>query len=60
MRILDIFFYEGYETTFLFKVALAILRLNEDLILEHDDSITICNLLKRADVDCETLLEVFR
>lgn len=58
LRILDHFFYEGYETTFLFKVALAVLKLQQDEILDQVDGFHVCNVLKRPSVDCEILLSV--
>lgn len=58
LRILDHFFYEGYETTFLFKVALAVLKLQQDELLDQVDGFHVCNVLKRPSVDCEVLLSV--
>lgn len=60
LRILDHFFYEGYETTFLFKVALAVLKLQQDELLDQVDGFHVCNVLKRPSVDCEVLLSTAR
>jgi len=58
LRILDIFFYEGHKTTFLFKVALSVLKMHQDEILDQQDCIHICQQIKQLPIDCETLLKV--
>lgn len=59
LRILDVLFFEGHESTFLFKVALAILKLHQNEVLEQSESLHVCGILKRPSLDCDVLLEVF-
>jgi len=53
-----VFFYEGFETTFHFKVALAVLQLNEETIMQCDDGIMLVTLLKKTFVQTEDLIKV--
>ncbi len=56
LRILDCFLYEG--PNILFSFALALLKMNEKIILEADEGTAIATQLKEAVKDSEQLLQV--
>jgi hypothetical protein len=58
IRILDILFCEGYDSTFMFKVALAVFKYNQKFILNTRDFSKLVIQLKFTNLDCDTLLEV--
>jgi len=58
IRILDILFCEGYDCTFIFKVALAVIKFNQKLIINSKDFSKLVMQLKFTDLDCESLLEI--
>jgi TRAP-type mannitol/chloroaromatic compound transport system permease large subunit len=58
IRILDILFCEGYDSTFMFKVALAVFKFNQKFILNTKDFSKLVIQLKFTNLDCDTLLEV--
>lgn len=58
LRVWDVFFYEGFETVFHFKVALAILLLNQDTIMEAEDGIVLVTELKRTATNADQLIAV--
>lgn len=58
IRILDILFCEGYDSTFMFKVALAVFKFNQKFILNTKDFSKLVIQLKFTNLDCDTLLEI--
>jgi hypothetical protein len=56
VRIVDIFLLEGQKV--LYKVAIAILKLNEDKILNAKHLEDIMNVFKNLDVNADKLFEI--